>query len=68
MSSNRLASLAGGIIFLVVAAISLYRLLYWFPITIGGQQVGQAATFFSLAISAALCLVFFRGGATSGKG
>lgn len=68
MTSNRLASLAGGLIFLVLAAISLYRLLYWFPITIGGQQVGQTATFFALVISLALCLVLFRGGATSGKG
>jgi len=64
MSSNRLASLAGGIVFLVVAGVCLYRLLYWFPITIGGQQVGQAATFLALAISAALCLVFFRGSAS----
>lgn len=68
MSSNRLASLAGGIVFLVVAGICLYRLLYWFPITIGGQQVGQAATFLALAISAALCLVFFRGGGASDRG
>ena len=68
MSSNRLASLAGGIIFLVLAGICLYRLLFWFPITIGGQQVGQAATFLALAISAALCLVFFRGGGTAHGG
>ena len=68
MSSNRLANLAGGIVFLVVAGICLYRLLYWFPITIGGQQVGQAATFLALAISAALCLVFFRKRSASDKG
>ncbi|HKN42220.1 MAG TPA: hypothetical protein VJV87_04915 [Sphingomicrobium sp.] len=68
MSSNRLANLAGGIVFLVVAGICLYRLLYWFPITIGGQQIGQAATFLALAMSAALCLVFFRGGSTSDRG
>lgn len=67
MSSNKLANLAGGIVFLVVAAICLYRLLYWFPITIGGQQVGQAATFLALAISAALCMVFLRG-ATAREG
>jgi len=51
-----------------VAGVCLYRLLYWFPITIGGQQVGQAATFLALAISAALCLVFFRGGSAIDKG
>lgn len=59
---SKLANLAAGIIFLIVAGISLYRLLFWFPITIGGQQVGQAATFLALAISAALCMVFLRGG------
>jgi high-affinity Fe2+/Pb2+ permease len=68
MSSNRLASLAGGIIFLVLAGLCLYRLLYWFPITIGGQQVGQAATFLALAISAALCMVFLRGSRASREG
>lgn len=65
---SKLASLTGGIIFLIVAGICLYRLLFWFPITIGGQQVGQAATFLALAISAALCLVFFRGGGASERG
>jgi hypothetical protein len=68
MSSNRLASLAGGIIFLILAGVCLYRLLYWFPVTIGGQQVGQAATFLALAISAALCMVFLRGSRASDKG
>jgi hypothetical protein len=63
MTSNRVASLVGGIIFLIVAAVCLYRLLFWFPITIGGERVGQVATFFALAISAALSLMFLRGGA-----
>lgn len=61
MSSSKLANLVGGIIFLIVAAICLYRLLFWFPITIGGERVGQVATFFALAISAALGLIFLRG-------
>lgn len=65
---SRLANLIGGVIFLIVAGVSLYRLLYWFPITIGGQQVGQAATFLVLAISAALCMVFLRAGMVSKKG
>lgn len=61
MSSSKLANLVGGIIFLIVAAVCLYRLLFWFPITIGGERVGQVATFFALAISAALGLIFLRG-------
>ena len=53
--------LLGGIVFLVLACISLYRLLFWFPLTIGGMHVGQVASFFAFVICAALCLVFFRG-------
>jgi len=63
MTSNRVASVLGGIVFLIIAAVCLYRLLYWFPITIGNERVGQVATFFALAISAALSLIFLRGGA-----
>ena len=48
MSSSKLANLVGGVIFLIVAAICLYRLLFWFPITIGGERVGQVSTFFAL--------------------
>lgn len=51
----------GGIVFLVLACISLYRLLFWFPLDIGGMHVGQTASFFAFVICAALCLVFFRG-------
>jgi hypothetical protein len=55
----------GGIVFLVVAAISLYRLLFYFPISIGEHRVGQVATFFALVISAALCLILLRGASAS---
>ena len=65
---SKFANLAAGIIFAAVAGASLYRLLYWFPITIGGQQVGQAATFFALAISVALAMVFLKGGLARGEG
>jgi hypothetical protein len=52
----------GGLIFLVLACVSLYRLLFWFPIAIGGQQVGQVASLFAFAICAALCLILLRAG------
>jgi len=67
MSTNRLGSLAGGIVFLILAGISLYRLLFWFPITIGNQRIGQVATFFALVVSAALCLILLRGGSASDR-
>jgi hypothetical protein len=59
--------LAGGIVFLILACISLYRLLFWFPITIGNQRIGQVATFFALVVSAALCLILLRGGSASDR-
>jgi hypothetical protein len=65
---SKLANLIGGIVFLIVAGVSLYRLLFWFPITIGGTQIGQVGTFFALVVSAALCLILLRGGIASGRG
>ncbi|MCL6730024.1 hypothetical protein [Sphingomonas hankyongi] len=59
---SKAANLIAGIVFLIVAAVCLYRLLFYFPIDIGGQRVGQVATFFALVISAALCLILLRGG------
>ena len=61
MSTYRMATLAGAIIFLALAALALYRLLVGFPITIGGIVVGQVATFFVLVVSTALSLMLFRG-------
>lgn len=65
MSTNRLGNLVGGIVFLALAILSGYRLLFWFPITIGGHLIGQVASFFVFVISAALCLIFFLGGRAS---
>ena len=59
---SKLGSLLGGIIFLVLAAVSLYRLLFWFPIDIGGAHVGQVASFFAFVICAVLALILLRQG------
>ncbi|MFL6732063.1 MAG: hypothetical protein ACJ8EH_12290 [Sphingomicrobium sp.] len=64
---SKLGSFAGGIVFLIVAAISLYRLLFWFPITIGEQRVGQVASFFVFVVCGALCAVLFRQGIVSDR-
>jgi hypothetical protein len=61
MSSSKLAAVTGAFVFLILAAVSLYRLLFWFPITIGGAMVGQTASFFAFVICAALSLIMFRG-------
>jgi len=67
MSSNRLGNIVGGIVFLALAIISGYRLLFWFPIMIGQERVGQVATFFVFVISAALCLIFILGSRASDR-
>ena len=61
MNSQRLVSLVGAIVFLIIAAISLYRLLFYFEIMIGSHRIGQVATFFALVISIAISMIMFRG-------
>lgn len=61
MSSQRLVSLVGALVFLAIAAVALYRLLFWFPIDIAGHMIGQTASFFTFAACAALSLIMFRG-------
>lgn len=62
MSSNRAASLISAFLFLCIAALALYRLLAGFPISIGGVEVGQVATFLTLVISIGLALALLRRG------
>jgi len=61
MSNSKLVNVAAGLLFLGLACVSLYRLLFWFPITIGGAHVGQTASFFAFVIFAALSLILFLG-------
>ena len=65
MSSNRLASIIGALIFLALAGVALYRLLVGFPITIGGMEVGQTTSFSALVVFVALSLMLFRGSTTN---
>jgi len=62
MSTNRIATLTGALVFLCLAGLALYRLLFGFRITIGGEEVGQTSSFFAFVICAALSLILFRGG------
>ena len=52
MSGNRAVNLIAALLFLIVAAVALYRLLVFFPITIGGHEVGQTSSFFVFVMSA----------------
>ena len=61
MSMNRAASIIGALVFLCIAALALYRLMVGYPISIGGQELGQTTSFFVLVICAALALILFMG-------
>jgi hypothetical protein len=61
---SRFGSLLAALVFLAIAAIALYRLLFFFPISIGGHEIGQTASFFAFVAFAALTLIMFRVAAT----
>jgi hypothetical protein len=61
MSSQRVASLIGAFDFLALAACALYRLMFGYPMEIGGMHVGQTMSFFALVAFAAISLILFRG-------
>ena len=61
MFSSKLSSLSGGIVFLAIALVGLYRLMFWFPVVIAGWHVGQTMSFFTFVIFTALSIVSFQG-------
>lgn len=60
MASRKLVLSAAALIFLLVAALALYRLMVGFPITIGGMEIGQVGSFFALVVGAGLALMLFN--------
>ena len=62
MSTYRIATLAGALVLLAIAALALYRMLFGVPIIIGGVTVGNVWAFFVFVACAALALILFRGG------
>jgi hypothetical protein len=61
MTGNKLLMVLGAVGFLLLALVALYRLLFWFPITIAGEEVGQTTSLFAFVISIALSAILFRG-------
>jgi len=60
MGTRKLVLSAAAFIFLLVTLAAVYRLLVGFPMSIGGEEVGQVATFFVLVCGAALTLMLFN--------
>jgi len=60
MATRKLVLSLAAILFLLLAVVGLYRFLVWFPITIGGVEIGQVGSFFAIAIGAGLSLALFN--------
>ena len=60
MGSRKLVLTVVALIFLLITAAALYRLLVGFPMSIGGEEIGQVSTFFVLVCGAALTLMMFN--------
>ncbi|HEU0311081.1 MAG TPA: hypothetical protein VFR36_07680 [Sphingomicrobium sp.] len=60
MATRKLVLTAAALIFLLIAAIGLYRLLVWFPISIGGVEIGQVGSFFAIVVGTGLALALFN--------
>lgn len=67
MTSNKLTAYVGALVFLILAGLCLYRLLFGFEITIGGMMIGNTISFFGLVVFVALALMLFRGGAGASR-
>ena len=65
MSSNKLFTGIGALIFAALALASLYRLMVGFPITINGHHIGQTTSFIAFAVFTALCLALFKSAASA---
>ena len=65
MSSHKLVTVLGALVFLVIACASLYRLLVGFPITIAGMEIGQTASLLVFVSCAALSIMLFRNASVS---
>lgn len=58
-ATRKLVLSLAALIFLLVALLGLYRLLVWFPISIGGVETGQVGSLFAIVIGAGLSLMLF---------
>lgn len=60
MATRKFVLMTAALIFLLFAAAGLYRLLVWFPMSIGGMEIGQVGSFFAIVIGAGLSLMLFN--------
>ena len=60
MSNYRIFTLLGAIVFLLIAALNLWRLLVGFPIVIAGVFIGAPISFLVMCAAVALSVMLFR--------
>ena len=53
-------TLIAAAIFLLMAAVHLYRLVTPFPVMVGGVTIGQDVSWIALAVTAVLAVGLFR--------
>ena len=61
MTNRSPFALIAALLLLALAAVALYRLIFYFEITIGDTHVGQTSTFFVFVICAGLSLALLKG-------
>lgn len=60
--SNKAPNFLAALIFLIVACLGFYRLMFGFPISVGGVHIGHTASFFTFVVFAALGAFFLKKG------
>ncbi len=60
MGTRKIVLSFAALCFLLLTVAAVYRLMFGFAISIGGQEVGQTSTFFVMVCGAALTLMLFN--------
>jgi putative Ca2+/H+ antiporter (TMEM165/GDT1 family) len=60
MTRYRMFTLIGAVVFFLLAALNLWRIMVGFPIAIGGVMIGNTVSFFAFAAFVALGVMMLR--------
>lgn len=60
MTSNRPFTLVAAVIFLLMAAVHVYRLLTHFQVIVGSQVIPQYVSWIAIIVTGGLSLMLFR--------
>jgi len=60
MTGRKLFMFVAAIFLLLLGLAGFYRLMFGFPISLGGHALGQTSSFFVFVVCVALSVVLFR--------